>query len=68
MGFNSDGHDVVHDRLKVLRSTEAGARLQIGVNLGKNKDSEDALEDYKKGILKFSDVADYLVVNVSRCV
>jgi dihydroorotate dehydrogenase len=66
MGFNSDGHMTVHARLQNLRATDAGQRLRIGVNLGKNKDSLDALEDYSKGIRVFSDVADYLVVNISR--
>jgi dihydroorotate dehydrogenase len=34
--------------------------------LGKNKTSTDAIADYTKGIQVFSDVADYLVVNISR--
>ncbi|KAF4520462.1 hypothetical protein B566_EDAN004713 [Ephemera danica] len=65
MGFNSDGHATVHARIKSLRATETGSKLCIGVNLGKNKETEDALQDYGKGIKVFSDVADYLVVNVS---
>lgn len=37
----------------------------LGVNLGKNKASEIAYEDYVKGIEKFGKVADYFVINVS---
>lgn len=37
----------------------------LGVNLGKNKATEVAHEDYVKGIEKFGKVADYFVINVS---
>ena len=37
----------------------------LGVNLGKNKTTEDAIDDYVRGVRKFGDVADYLVINVS---
>nr|CAG4651945.1 EOG090X08P9 [Triops cancriformis] len=62
-GFNSEGHDVVHNRVKLRRGRELQGIL--GVNLGKNKTSEDARVDYVKGVEKFGDVADYLVINVS---
>lgn len=63
-GFNSEGHDVVYSRLKELKSSSSFTGI-VGVNLGKNKDSSDAVQDYVDGILKFSDVADYFVVNIS---
>lgn len=63
-GFNSDGHETVWKHLKELREDPTFHGI-IGVNLGKNKTSEDAAEDYIQGIKKFSDVADYLVINVS---
>lgn len=62
-GFNSEGHDIVYNRLHNLRKTNYVGI--IGVNLGKNKNSEDPLEDYVSGIRKFADVADYLVINIS---
>lgn len=37
----------------------------MGVNLGKNKTTEHAHDDYIKGIVKFESVADYFVINVS---
>lgn len=63
-GFNSDGHDRVLERITALKQ-QASPDLVLGVNLGKNKTTENAYEDYVDGINKFSAVADYFVVNVS---
>lgn len=63
-GFNSTGHDDVFSRLSTIKNASKPACL-IGVNLGKNKLSDDAIADYVVGIEKFSSVADYLVINVS---
>uniref|UniRef100_A0A1B6G2N7 Dihydroorotate dehydrogenase (quinone), mitochondrial n=1 Tax=Cuerna arida TaxID=1464854 RepID=A0A1B6G2N7_9HEMI len=63
-GFNSDGHDKVYERLQSLKQNES-FRGVIGVNLGKNKDSTDPVNDYIKGIEKFGSVADYIVINIS---
>lgn len=61
MGFNNDGLAVVAGRLRA-RTARRGC---VGVNLGKNKDSASAVEDYVKGIEGLGPMADYLVVNVS---
>ncbi|XVF01751.1 hypothetical protein REPUB_Repub04eG0116000 [Reevesia pubescens] len=37
----------------------------LGVNLGKNKTSDDAAADYVQGVHTLSQFADYLVINVS---
>ncbi|KAK2584066.1 hypothetical protein KPH14_006513 [Odynerus spinipes] len=63
-GFNSDGHDIVWKRIKDLRDNKDFTGI-IGINLGKNKDSIDAVQDYINGIKKFTDVADYFVINIS---
>ena len=60
MGFNSGGLDAAVKRLRRRRHTGI-----VGVNLGKNRDSCDAAADYSEGIRRASEVADYLVVNVS---
>lgn len=60
MGFNNEGHEAAFARLK---GAHVGAIL--GVNIGANKDSEDFVADYVKGVLRFADVADYLTVNIS---
>ncbi|XP_043469279.1 dihydroorotate dehydrogenase (quinone), mitochondrial [Leptopilina heterotoma] len=63
-GFNSDGHEVVYNRLKEVKEDPNFEGI-VGVNLGKNKLSEDAAFDYMEGLRKFSDLADYFVVNIS---
>ncbi len=66
MGFNNEGLAVVAARLKATRHKSAG-RLPgpLAVNLGKNKDSEDAGADYAVLAEGLAPVADILVVNVS---
>ncbi len=66
-GFNSDGHDRVERRLARVRKEEALLERgwHLGVNLGKNKKSDDAVGDYRAGVRKLGPYADYLVVNVS---
>jgi dihydroorotate dehydrogenase len=60
MGFNSGGLDPVVARLS--RRTRSGI---VGINLGKNRDSLDAVADYAEGIRRTANLADYLVINVS---
>ena len=62
-GFNSEGHETVEKRLKARSAAPRTALL--GVNVGKNKTSEDASADYCSGIAALGPYADYLVVNVS---
>jgi dihydroorotate dehydrogenase len=61
MGFNNDGLALVAERLRA----RAGRDGIVGVNLGKNKDSPSAADDYVAGIEALGPFADYLVVNVS---
>lgn len=63
-GFNSDGHEKVWHRLQQLRANRLFNGV-VGVNLGKNKSSDDSVKDYVDGVKLFSPVADYLVINVS---
>ena len=60
LGFNSGGLDAVCRRL-----ARRGRSDIVGVNLGRNSDSEDAAGDYAEGIRRTARLADYLVVNVS---
>lgn len=63
MGFNNHGSLVVYENL-----VHANKRGKIvGVNLGKNKSTEnaDAPADYGMLYEKFAPVSDYLVINVS---
>lgn len=61
-GFNSAGMEVVRDRLATLPAVRPGP---VGINLGKNKETEDAASDYVAGVAALGPYADYLVVNVS---
>ena len=61
MGFNNKGMDGAARRL-AARGNKSGI---VGVNLGKNKTSEDALADYAAGVRTLGRHASYLVVNVS---
>ncbi|KAG8372932.1 hypothetical protein BUALT_Bualt12G0118500 [Buddleja alternifolia] len=54
---SSTGDEVVH-------GGKAGPGI-LGVNLGKNKTSEDAAADYVQGVHTLSQYADYLVINIS---
>jgi dihydroorotate dehydrogenase len=59
-GFNSDGIEAVAARLAARPR-----RGIVGVNLGKNRQTQDAADDYVKGAAALARFADYLVVNVS---
>jgi len=60
LGFNSQGMDAARARLAARK--RAGI---VGVNLGKNKETEDAAADYVQGAEALAPYADYLVCNVS---
>jgi dihydroorotate dehydrogenase len=60
MGFNSRGLDFAKANLCARKR-----RGIVGVNLGKNKETEDAADDYVKGARALAPFADYLVCNVS---
>ncbi|CAA6603922.1 Dihydroorotate dehydrogenase (quinone) [Rhodospirillaceae bacterium LM-1] len=61
MGFNNDGAIAVRGRLARHKSKPG----IIGVNIGKNKTTEDAAADYEKGAVLLAPMASYLVVNIS---
>ncbi|MBT4889637.1 MAG: quinone-dependent dihydroorotate dehydrogenase [Rhodospirillales bacterium] len=61
MGFNNKGAEAAK-HLLALRKEKPGI---VGVNLGKNKEVEDAASDYAKGIRLLAPYASYMVVNVS---
>jgi dihydroorotate dehydrogenase len=61
LGFNSEGLEPF-----VARLGRRDKRLGIvGANVGKNRQTEDAAEDYEIGIAATCALADYLVCNVS---
>ncbi len=60
MGFNNEGMERVAERI-----TKARGHGILGINLGKNKETERAADDYAKGAKRLGPLADYLVINVS---
>jgi dihydroorotate dehydrogenase len=60
LGFNNDGLDAAVARLK--QRHDHGI---IGGNIGKNKDTEDAVADYVSGVYALYPYVDYLTVNIS---
>ena len=64
LGFNSGGLEGFSQRL-AARKSHAGGRGIVGANVGKNRDTSDAADDYVAGIEKLASSADYLVINIS---
>ena len=60
LGFNNAGAVVVGRRL--ARCRRPGP---VGVNLGRNRDSADPIDDYVQGVRDLGPLADYLAINVS---
>jgi dihydroorotate dehydrogenase len=60
MGFNNQGHWEALKRLKNRKRIGI-----VGVNIGANKDSVDRASDYVAGLAAFSEVADYITINIS---
>ncbi len=63
LGFNSRGAAAVAERLARWRARRRAGI--VGVNLGKNRDSKNAVADYAEGARLLGAAADYLVINVS---
>ncbi len=61
LGFNNEGHKAAIQRLRDRRH-RGGI---VGVNIGANKDSEDFVADYEKGIDAFYELASYFTANIS---
>lgn len=64
-GFNSCGHTDAASHLGAFRGGGARNGHLLGVNLGKNKTSPSAEDDYAAGVRAIGQFADYVVVNVS---
>ena len=60
LGFNNSGADMVSSRINSNPSNGL-----LGINIGPNKDTTNRVEDYLIGLRKFSNLADYLTINIS---
>jgi dihydroorotate dehydrogenase len=61
LGFNNGGMEAMASRLE--RRPPGGGIL--GVNIGKNKTTEDAIADYRAAFERLAPLGDYVVVNIS---
>lgn len=61
LGFNNDGVDAF------LRNRKRHARITglVGINIGKNKDTENAIDDYLMLLENVWEFADYITINIS---
>jgi dihydroorotate dehydrogenase len=59
-GFNSAGHSAALTRL-----ASRPPRGALGVNIGANRVSADAIADYVAGVKAFGELASYLAINIS---
>jgi dihydroorotate dehydrogenase len=62
LGFNNFGADFFAEN---LAKTLAEIKVPLGVNIGKNKDTEEALDDYLPLLARFYEKASYITVNIS---
>lgn len=64
LGFNSGGIDAFTQRLAARRAN-GGSGSIVGANVGKNRDTAEAADDYARGVQKVAPIADYIVINIS---
>lgn len=62
MGFNNEGVEAMAARLEGAAPAPA---IRLGINLGKNKETQDVAADYEIGARRLGRHADYVVINVS---
>ena len=60
LGFNNDGMELIKNRINA-----EGKKGILGINIGPNKDTENQTNDFCLGLKNFSDIADYITVNIS---
>ena len=66
MGFNNDGVDALVERVRKQQAFRRRGGI-VGINIGKNADTPltRALDDYRTGLARVYEHADYVTVNVS---
>lgn len=65
MGFPNKGADIFEKNYQIFREGGKNKNGIVGINVGKNKDQQDALADYVALVHRFGKQADYLTVNIS---
>ncbi|MBL8669413.1 MAG: quinone-dependent dihydroorotate dehydrogenase [Alphaproteobacteria bacterium] len=65
LGFNGEGAAAAAARVVSWRTARGARPGVLGINIGKNKETEDAGADFALCAVRLAPLADYLVVNVS---
>lgn len=65
MGFPNAGALSFEENIHKFKNRGKNSAGIVGINIGKNKDTEDAAQDYVTLIQRFAGIADYLTVNIS---
>lgn len=61
LGFNNGGQEAAARRIAGLGHRHG----PLGINIGANRDSDDRIGDYGRGVARLADLADYFAINVS---
>ena len=64
LGFNNKGIKKVKKNLIKLQKSYLNNKI-IGVNIGKNKNTSEAIDDYLIGLEELGDLASYITINIS---
>lgn len=65
LGFNNLGAEIFARNINRILPEITDLSLILGINIGKNKDSEDAASDYLLLLQKFYKTASYITINIS---
>ncbi|MDC3112440.1 quinone-dependent dihydroorotate dehydrogenase [Pelagibacteraceae bacterium] len=64
LGFNNKGIKKVKKNLIKHQKSYLNNKI-LGINIGKNKNSKDAIDDYLTGLEELGDLASYITINIS---
>ena len=64
LGFNNQGVEFVKKKLDRLNINIFSKGI-VGINIGKNKDTKNTIEDYCIGLEKLGPLVHYIVINIS---
>ena len=64
LGFNNKGSEYVEKKLKKLNLNSLSNRI-VGINIGKNKESKNYIDDYNFCLEKLGPLAHYVTINIS---
>ena len=64
LGFNNQGSEVVKKKLEKLNINFFSKGI-VGINISKNKDTKNTIEDYCIALEKLGSLVNYIVINIS---